>query len=65
MTIKFGIKSKNELIQYIVAFSIELIFGIIPFFPLNKRVIKKHSEYVQGIGRIVDNEISEVKRKAK
>ena len=64
LTLKYGLKS-DQLTQYIVDCGVGLIFSIIPLFPLNNRLVRKHSEYVQGINRIVENEIAEMKRKAK
>lgn len=64
-TIKYGLKDTRELIQYLIGCSVELIFGLLPLIPLNKRFVRKHSEYVTGINRVVENEILELKKKAK
>lgn len=50
--------------QVVISILISIVFGIIPLFPINKRLIKKHSEYVNGINKIVENEILELKRTA-
>ncbi|MGV8114753.1 MAG: hypothetical protein AB2L17_17840 [Lentimicrobium sp.] len=63
--IRFGLNDSRELVKYLVGLSISLIFGIIPLFPLNRKLVKKHSEYVNDINRVVENEISELKKKAK
>ena len=63
-SIKYGIKNENKLIQYLIGCSVELIFGILPLIPLNKRLVRKHSEYVNDINRTVENEIIELKKKA-
>lgn len=63
-TIKSGLNNKSELVQYLIGLSVEFVFGILPLIPLNKRIVRKHSEYVQGINRIVETEIWEMKNKA-
>ena len=63
-TLRFGLK-QDEFVQYIVGCGIEFIFGIIAYFPINKRFVRKHSEYVNGINRTVENEILGMKNKAK
>ncbi len=64
-TIKYGLKDTRVLVQYLIGCSVELIFGLLPLIPLNKRFVRKHSEYVNDINRIVENEIWELKKKAK
>ena len=49
----------------IISILISIVFGVIPLFPINKRLIKKYSEYVNGINKIVENEILELKNKSK
>lgn len=63
-TIKYGLKDTRQLIQYLIGCSVELIFGLLPLIPLNKKFVRKHSEYVNEINRIVKNEIIELKRRA-
>lgn len=63
--IRFGLNDSSELVKYLIGLSISLIFGIIPLFPLNRKLVKKHSEYVNDINRVVENEINELKKKAK
>ena len=63
-TIKYGLANTNQLIQYLIGCSVELIFGLLPLIPINKRFVRKHSEYVNDINRIVENEITELKKKA-
>jgi rRNA-processing protein FCF1 len=63
-TIKYGLTDSRQLIQYLIGCSVELIFGLLPLIPLNKRFVRKHSEYVNDINRIVENEIMELKKKA-
>jgi hypothetical protein len=65
LAIKYGLQDASALIQYLIGCSVELIFGILPLIPLNKRLVRKHSEYVDGINRIVENEILELKKKAR
>jgi len=64
LTLKYGLKS-DPLIQYVVSCSVEFVFGLIPYLPYNKRFVRKHSEYVQGIDKKVENEIIELKKKAR
>lgn len=64
-TIKYGLSDTRLLIQYFIGCSVEFMFGLIPLIPLNKRFVRKHSEYVNEINRIVENEILEMKRKSK
>lgn len=64
-TIKCGLNDKRELIKYLIGCSVEIIFGLLPLIPLNNRFVRKHSEYVNDINRIVGNEILELKKKAK
>jgi hypothetical protein len=33
-------------------------------FPINKKLMRRHSEYVSGINAIVENEIISLKKKA-
>jgi len=62
---KYGLTDTRESIQYLIGCSVELIFGLLPLIPLNKRFVRKHSEYVNAINRIVENEILELKNRAK
>ncbi len=64
LTIKNFVLDESALSQFFVGLSIEIIFGIIPLFPINKRLIKRHSEYVTGIDSIVENEIIDLRKKA-
>ena len=65
LTIKYGLSDKTDLIQYLIGCSVELIFGLLPLIPINKSLVRKHSEYVNDINRIVENEILELKKKAR
>jgi hypothetical protein len=65
ITIKFGFNDTKGFTQYLIGCSVELIFGILPLIPLNKKLLRKHSEYVNDINRIVENEILEMKKKAR
>lgn len=65
LTIKYGLEDKSLLIQYLIGCSVEFIFGLFPLIPLNKRFVRKHSEYVNEINRKVENEILELKMQAK
>lgn len=64
LTFKYGFKT-DQLTQYIVSCSVEFIFGLLPYWTLNKKLVKKHSEYVQGINKKVEDEIIEMKKRAK
>lgn len=64
LTIKYGLPNTRPLIQYLIGCSVELIFGLLPLLPLNKRFVRIHSEYVNDINRIVENEILELKKKS-
>lgn len=63
MSIKYGLDDERNIIQYIIGCSVEIIFGLLPLIPWDKRLLRKHSEYVQGINRIVENEIIELKKR--
>jgi hypothetical protein len=65
VTFKYGLNDTRESIKYLVGCSVELIFGLLPFLRFNRRFVRKHSEYVNGINRTVENEVLELKRKAK
>lgn len=65
LTFIFLVPETSTTAQVVIAILISIIFGILPIFPINKRLIKKHSEYVNDINRIVENEILEIKNKAK
>lgn len=65
ITIRIGLGTGNNIIDYAVGCSVELIFGILPMIPLNNRFVRKHSEYVIGIDKIVENEIHGMKNKGK
>ncbi|OXG03666.1 hypothetical protein BC749_1096 [Flavobacterium araucananum] len=62
-TFKYGLSNTSPIVQYAIGCSVELIFGILPLIPLNKRLIKKHSEYVNEINVIVENEIYDLKNR--
>ena len=65
LTIKYGLSDKSDFMQYLIGCSVELIFGLLPLIPINKRLVRKHSEYVNDINRIVENEILELIKKAR
>lgn len=65
LTIKYGLSDKTDLVQYLIGCSVEFIFGLLPLIPINKSLVRKHSEYVNDINRIVENEILELKKKAR
>lgn len=65
LTVRFGLEDKSTFVQYLIGCSVELIFGLLPLIPFNKRIVRKHSEYVNDINRIVENEILDLKKKAK
>lgn len=64
LTFKYGLASTSSGVQYAIGCSVELIFGILPIIPLNKRLVRKHSEYVNEINVIVENEIYDLKNRA-
>lgn len=64
-TIKYGLKDTSPLIQYLIGCSVEFVFGVLPLFSLNQRFVRRHSEYVNEINRAVENEILELKNKAR
>ena len=53
------------MIQSFVGILIEIVLGLPPLIPINKKLVRKHSEYIGCIDRIVENEIWELKKKAK
>lgn len=61
----FLVSDTTTLAQVVISILISIVFGVIPLFPINKRLIKKYSEYVNGINKIVENEILELKNKSK
>lgn len=65
LTIKYALSDKTDLVQYLIGCSVEFIFGLLPLIPINKSLVRKHSEYVNDINRIVENEILELKKKAR
>lgn len=58
------IQNQSPMSQFIVGVSVEMIFGLIPLIPINKGLVRRHSEYINGINRVVENEILELKKKA-
>ncbi len=64
LTIKYGLSDKTDLVQYLIGCSVEFIFGLLPLIPINKNLVRKHSEYVSDINRIIENEILELKKRA-
>ncbi len=60
-----NIHIESSSTQWILGVFSEIILSLIPIIPLNKRFVKKHSEYVEGIEQEVENEIREIKRQAK
>jgi hypothetical protein len=65
LIIKYGLSDQSDLVQYLIGCSVELIFGLLPLIPINKKLVRRHSEYVSAINRIVENEILELKKKAR
>lgn len=65
VSIKYIIPNQSAAYQFAGGIIIEIIFGILPLIPLNKRFIRKHSEYVSGINQQVESEISVLKSKPK
>ena len=65
LTVKYGLSDKADLVQYLIGCSVEFVFGLLPLIPINKKLVRKHSEYVSDINRIVENEILELKKKAR
>ena len=63
-TVNYYLDDKTETTKYLIDCSIAFIFGLLPLLPLNKRFVRKHSEYVTGIDRTVENEILAMKKKA-
>lgn len=62
ITIKFGLDDNNNIVQYLIGCSVELIFGILPLWPIDKSLRKKYSEYVIGIDKQIEKEISEMRK---
>ncbi len=56
---------ENSFIQWFLGVVGEIALSLATILPLNKRFVKKHSEYVEGINQKVENEIREIKRQAK
>jgi rRNA-processing protein FCF1 len=61
LTIRFGIDSENKSIQYVVGLGVELMVTLIGFFPLNRRIRRRYSDYKLGIDNLVGNEIRELR----
>ncbi len=55
----------TKLVQIVISILISIVFGLVPLFPINKKLIKKHSEYVNEINKVVENEIIELRKKAR
>ena len=64
LVLKYGLQ-QDPGIQYGVSFTVEFICGVIPFLPINRRLIKRNSEYINGIDAEVEREILELKKAAK
>ena len=60
--IKILVPNQSTLSQFIVGCSVELIFGLLPLWPINKSLIKKYSEYVTKIDTIIEKEIIELRK---
>lgn len=63
-TIKKLLPNQSHLNQLLIGFVPEVVCGILPMFPLNKKFVKKHSEYVTKIDDTIDREIIELKNQA-
>ena len=63
--INYFVPNQSGMSQFIVGIFVSIIFGILPLFPINKKLQKRHSEYVNGINRIAEDEIIALKKKAK
>lgn len=59
------IEFKNSLFQWIYTIVGDLIISLLAYFPINKKFVKKHSEYVERIDQEVEKEIREIKQQAK
>lgn len=64
LVLHYGIAATSRKSQIIWGILSEIALGLIPLIPINKRLVKKHSEFVEGIDRKIENEISELKGKA-
>ncbi len=63
-TLKYALDIENNVVQYSIGCSVELIFGLLPLIFVNRRIVRKHSEYVNQIDCVIDNEIFELKKKS-
>lgn len=61
LTIRYGIKSESKNIQYLVCLGVEIMLTAIVFFPVNKRIKRRYSDYVLGIDNTIEKEIDELK----
>jgi hypothetical protein len=61
ITLKNFLKDSTGLSQFATGIIIEIIFGILPFYPINKKLIKTHSSYVYDIDKLVEEEISKMR----
>ncbi len=59
------VQSEDKLINLLISIGVEIIISLLAVLPINKRIKRKNSEYINGIETKVDLEINDIKRKAK
>jgi hypothetical protein len=64
LVIKYFVLDQSSVSQLITGICVSIVFAILPLFPINKKLMRRHSEYVSGINAIVENEIISLKKKA-
>lgn len=60
--VKLFVPDQSSLNQFIVGCAVESVFGLLPLWPINKRLTKKYSEYVTNIDSKIELEILEMRK---
>lgn len=61
---KYVIPIERPIYQWVGGIIVSIVFGLLPLIPINKRLVRKHSEYVGGIDAAVELKILQLKEKS-
>jgi hypothetical protein len=62
--INCSLHNPNIFVQIMIGVIVEILVGIVPLWPINKKLLKKYSEYVTDIDAKIEKEIIELKKNA-
>lgn len=65
LALKDLVPSTDPKIQFVVNMLIEVVAALVPLVPINKRILRKYSTYVNEIDNKVEQEVFDLLKKAK